>query len=252
MSGEKKMRMIISIYFIVIFPPPLKLSTMAWSKFVSHNVMWPRLLRKWCGFLLVTVFKPLTMSTRNAKSWPLHTRDWEPMTITLQALTLVEMAELVQVCFTLRLRDQRNRWMQDGRKVYMDSYMAWNGSCFMVTWTFSKNHLLEVSLTQNRETMTLRTLTTGGLFNFIIREPKWIKIHWNSIWLRAWSHTTSYYTWGSVTTPHDFGGVLGRPLDTFFWALTIPWSRLLAHVWSDPQFSWGPLLVTCLQMALNL
>ena len=27
---------------------------------------------------------------------------------------------------------------------------------------------------------------------------------------------TSHYTQGSVTTIHDFGGVLGRPLDTFF------------------------------------
>ena len=27
---------------------------------------------------------------------------------------------------------------------------------------------------------------------------------------------TSHYTWRSVTTLHDFGGVLGRPLDTFF------------------------------------
>ena len=31
---------------------------------------------------------------------------------------------------------------------------------------------------------------------------------------------TSHYTRGSVTTLHDFGGALGRPLDTFFWALT--------------------------------
>jgi hypothetical protein len=31
-------------------------------------------------------------------------------------------------------------------------------------------------------------------------------------------------------TLHDFGGVLGWPLDTFFWALTISWSRLMAHV----------------------
>ena len=61
--------------------------------------------------------------------------------------------------------------------------------------------------------------------------PAWIEIHWNSIWSRARSHMTSHYTWGSVTTLHDFGGVLGRPLDTFFWALTISWSRLLAHVW---------------------
>ena len=43
----------------------------------------------------------------------------------------------------------------------------------------------------------------------------WIEIPWNNIWLRARSHMTSHYTWGSVTTLHgDFGGVLGRPLDT--------------------------------------
>ena len=45
--------------------------------------------------------------------------------------------------------------MQDGRKVYMDSYMASNESCFMVTWTTLKHHLLEAGLTQNRETMAL-------------------------------------------------------------------------------------------------
>ena len=52
----------------------------------------------------------------------------------------------------------------------MDSYMASNGSCFMVTWTIFKNHLLEIGLTQNREIMTLRTLTTIDLFNFIMCE----------------------------------------------------------------------------------
>ena len=40
-------------------------------------------------------------------------------------------------------------------------------------------------------------------------EPARIKIHWNSIWLRFWSHMTSHYTRGPVTTLHDFGGVLG-------------------------------------------
>ena len=30
-----------------------------------------------------------------------------------------------------------------------------------------------------------------------------------------------------VTTLHDVEGVLGRPLDTFFWALLISWSRIL-------------------------
>jgi hypothetical protein len=44
----------------------------------------------------------------------------------------------------------------------------------------------------------------------------WIDIHWNSIWLRARPHMASHYTWRSVTTLHDLGGVLGWPLDTSF------------------------------------
>ena len=48
--------------------------------------------------------------------------------------------------------------------------MASNGSCFMVTWTIFKNHLLEVGLTQNWETMALRTLTNVVLFYFIMCE----------------------------------------------------------------------------------
>ena len=60
-------------------------------------------------------------------------------------------------------------WMQDGCEVYVGSNVASNGSCFMVTWTIFKNHLLEVGLTQNRETMTLRTLTTVDLFYVIMR-----------------------------------------------------------------------------------
>ena len=55
-------------------------------------------------------------------------------------------------------------------KVYVDSYMASNGSCFMVTWIVLKNHVLEVGLTQNQETMALWTLTTVDLFYFIMCE----------------------------------------------------------------------------------
>jgi hypothetical protein len=50
--------------------------------------------------------------------------------------------------------------------VYMDSYTASIGSCFIFTWNIFKNHLLEVGLTQNRETMTLQTLTTVDSFHF--------------------------------------------------------------------------------------
>ena len=65
----------------------------------------------------------------------------------------------------------------------------------------------------------------------------WIEIHWNRIWLMARSHMASHYNWGSVTTVNVFGNVLGRPLDTLFWALTISWSRLLDRVRQVALFS---------------
>ena len=65
--------------------------------------------------------------------------------------------------------------------------------------------------------------------------PSWIAIHWSSISSRAQSHMASHYLWGSMTMLHDFGGVLGQLLDTFYQALTISWSWLLARVWSGPN-----------------
>jgi hypothetical protein len=63
---------------------------------------------------------------------PFYTRDWERMIITPRALSLVEKAELVQIHFTLRLRDQHIMWMQDGCKVYMDwmDYVSWSLGLF--------------------------------------------------------------------------------------------------------------------------
>ena len=40
----------------------------------------------------------------------------------------------------------------------------------MVTWIILKNHLLEVGLTQNWETMALQMLTTVDLFYIIMCE----------------------------------------------------------------------------------
>ena len=60
--------------------------------------------------------------------------------------------------------------MQDGCQVYMNSYVASNGICFMATWTTFKSHLLEVGLTHIQETMALRTLITFGLF--MCEDPK--------------------------------------------------------------------------------
>ena len=118
--------------------------------------------------LWTNTFQSTSKGTYIYARGPLHTRDWEPVTIKLQALSLVENAEPVQVRFTVRLRDQQSMWMQYGCKVHMDSYMASNGSCFMVTWTVFKNHLLEVRLTQNRETTTLQTFISIGLFYFFL------------------------------------------------------------------------------------
>ena len=45
--------------------------------------------------------------------------------------------------------------------------------------------------------------------------PAWIEIHWNDIWLRAQSHTTSHDTWGSVTTPTWVWRCLGTAFGHF-------------------------------------
>ena len=58
----------------------------------------------------------------------------------------------------------------DGCKVYMDSYVASNGSSSMVTWTIFKNHFLEVGPAQNQEIMAVRMITTVDLFCFIMCE----------------------------------------------------------------------------------
>ena len=102
--------------------------------------------------------------------------------------------EPIQVRFTLHLMDQRSKWTQDGCKVCIDSYMSSNGSFFMVTWMIFKNHLLEVGLTQNHETIAFWNLKTIDLFYFRMCEnPMWIKIHGNSICLRARDHSTWFW-----------------------------------------------------------
>ena len=142
-----------------------------------------------------------------------HTRMRARDNCTLSTV-MVEKVEHVQVCFTLHLRDQWSKWMQDGCKIYVDSYMASNGSCFMVTWTIFKSHLLEVGLTQNWETIALWNLTTVDFLYFNMYEDlAWIESHRNSIWLRAWSHMTSHYTKGPWPHYMILDVVLGRPLD---------------------------------------
>ena len=63
---------------------------------------------------------------------------------------------------------------------------------------------------------TLNSYNRRFILLYHVWRPTKIKIHWNSIWLRVRAHMASHYTWASITTLHEFGGVLGRPLDTFF------------------------------------
>ena len=55
---------------------------------------------------------------------------------------------------------------------------------------------------------------------------------------------TSHHTWGSVTTLHDFGGVLGWTLNTFFWA---PAVIMVTALGPKPQ---NPIL--CTNMSPNV
>ena len=126
-------------------------------------------------------------------------------------------------------------------KVYMDSYLTSNATspCFMPHGHLDYLQKPPLGGRPNTKPRDHHGTPNDHHSWFILFyhgwAPAWINIHQNSIWLRAWSHMTSHYTWGSVTTLHDFGGVLGQPLDTFFWALTNSWSRLLACVWSGPK-----------------
>ena len=114
----------------------------------------------------------------------------------------------------LYLRDQQSMRMH-GCIVYMDFYTASNGSCFMITWIIFLNHLLEVGLnTKPGDHGTPNAYNHWFILFYNVWGSAWIEIHRNSIWLRAWSHMTSHYAWGSVTSLHRFGGFLGQPLDT--------------------------------------
>ena len=158
-------------------------------------------------------------------------RDWEPVAGTLKALSLVEKAEPVQVQAShLHSKDHRSMWMQDGCKVYMDSYTASNGSCVMVTWTIFKNRLLEVGLTQNR------TLNAHNCW-FILFYHAWgPRVYRNSLEMafgwgpgHIWLHTTLEGPWPQyMMLEVSWDGLWTLS----FGAFTIPWSWLLARVWT--------------------
>ena len=128
----------------------------------------------------------------------------------------------------------------DGKPAWITTWHRSNELCFMVAWSIFKAMapLGGRPNTQLGDHVTPNAHSRWFVLFYHVWGPAWIKIHWNSIWLRVRSHMTSRcYTWGFGTTLHDFGGVFGRPLDTLFWTLTISWSWLLAHMWSGPKLS---------------
>ena len=189
---------------------------------------------------------------------PLHTRDWEPVTVYYSSSTLIGgkggagPSSLLHTTLAWGTNGVYiYKWMQDGGecKVYKDSYMASNGSCRMVTWTISKTHLLEVGSTQNRDTMALQTLTSVDVFYFYhVWEPTWIEIRWNGICLRARSYMASHYTWGSVTTLHDFGGVCWDGL----WALSFGLLQFSQSRLFGPCVKWPLVMPRSTQQAARI
>ena len=90
--------------------------------------------------------------------------------------------------------------------------------------------------------MALQTLTTVNLFYFIMCEDlhkyKFIEIALGWRPNHEWLHTTL-----EVRRPHCMIlEVWWDGLWTFFWALTISWSRILACVWSGPHNQFSPSL----------
>jgi hypothetical protein len=143
-------------------------------------------------------------------------------------------------------RSQHSKWMQDGCKVYMDSYMTLNGSCFMVISIISKYHLLEVGLTRDHETMALQTLITVDLVYFFnVWGPCMDRNSLKKHLVEGPIHISSYYTQRPVTTLHDFGSGLKTTFGHFFWALTISWSHLLVRVWSGLSVNLTLIVIPC-------
>ena len=142
------------------------------------------------------------------KQGPLHTRDREHVTTSLQALSLVEKAKLVQVLLHTTLEDPMEcvnaRWMY-----------AWHqmNHVFMVTCTISKKPPLGGKpTTKPGDHGTPNVHNLRFILFYYVWGPACIEIRWNCIRLRAHAHMNSHDTWRFVTALHEFGSVSGRSL----------------------------------------
>ena len=141
---------------------------------------------------------------------PLHTRDWEPVTITLQALSLVERdgagPSLLPTTLEKPTEYGYARWME-----------SLHGFLHGIKWSMFHGHLdcYQKPLlggkpnTKPWDHGTPHAHNRWFILLYHVWGSAWIETHLNSVWLRARSHTALHYTWGSVTTLHDVGGCVG-------------------------------------------
>ena len=130
----------------------------------------------------------------------LHTRDWEPMTVTLQA----------------------SHWWKRRSRSKFASHYAWGTnkvcecmicsmdvkSTWIPTWITSRGHLDYFQKpplgsrpnTKPGDRGTPNAHNCWFILVYHVWGPTWVEIHWTSIWLRVRSHMASHYTWRSVTT----------------------------------------------------
>jgi hypothetical protein len=95
--------------------------------------------------------------------------------------------------------------------------LIWDKKSLKLTNIVIKPPLGGRSITKPRDHGTPNAHNHWFILFYDVWGSAWVEIHWNSIWLRARSHMASHNPRGSVTILHDFGGVLGRPLDILFW-----------------------------------
>ena len=127
----------------------------------------------------------------NLEHYTSHTKP-RPVTNPLQALSLVEKVEPVQVRFTLHLREQRSMRVQNRWKVYVDSYMA----CKWIMFHGHLDYFQKPPLACRPNTKPLgdhgvpKSHIRWFILFYHVWGPAWTYIHWYNVWLRAQSHRT--------------------------------------------------------------
>ena len=143
--------------------------------------------------------------------------------------------EPVQVYSTQHLRDQHSKFKQDGCKIYIDSYMALSGSCFIIIFKDppfggrlqTEPWDLGIPKSYNHWLIILSLVRTPYEYKFIVTTFGWGP---GNLWL----HSTLEGPW----VHYMILEVSWDNLWIFYWAPMHSWWWLLAHVWSGPKPAW--------------